>query len=229
MVAAMLGNYLPGKFGTLVRMTYFKKVYGLNFSQFGGIIGSRLLALFFQTAIWGILAILFQEKSLTIDSKYLLFCFVSMLLISLVFYFMPKFQFKEESNRIKRSFNNFMQGFNELRNRKIVFLKIMVLIFIQLCIVAARLNIVFDIMNINVSVSNLLLMAPVTTLVSFVNITPGSLGIREWMLGVISVATGINFKVGIFACTIDSVILMLCTFLFGTIALTYVFFRIKKL
>lgn len=229
MIAMMLGNYLPGKFGTLMRMTYFKKVHGLNYSKFGGIISSRLVALFFQTAMWGIAGIVFLEESLSIDSKYLLMCFTVMLLISIALFYMPRFEIENDSNRLFRSVNNFMRGFNELRNQKSILIKIMVLIFIQLSIVSARLYIVFDIMNIEIPINILLLMGPVTTLISFVNITPGSLGVREWVLGTISVVTGIEFKIGIFACTIDSVVLMVCTFIFGTISLAYVYLKVRRL
>lgn len=66
-----------------------------------------------------------------------------------------------------------------------------------------------------------------TTLISFLSLTPGNLGLREWAIGIISFASGVDFHNGIFAGTLDRAILMAITFILGSGSLAYVWNRIE--
>ena len=67
----------------------------------------------------------------------------------------------------------------------------------------------FPILGLQVSFINCLLLSIITDLLLFVNITPGGLGIREILVGLICSFTGISFNVGVLAAGIIRVAAMI--------------------
>ena len=102
------------------------------------------------------------------------------------------------------------------------------LVFAQYVFVSIRLFISFDAIGVQLPIWAYVMLVPTTSLISFLSLTPGNLGLREWVIGTISAAIGIDFRKGIFAGTIDRAILMGCTFLFGSLALVIVWLNIRK-
>jgi len=229
LVAMILGNYLPGRFGSLLRMQYFKKVHGLEYSKFGGIVGLRIVLLFVLTGVLGSIGLIGNGIANSDYNLPLLVCFLLMLIISVSIFLFPTPPKRQTDKRILKLWYNFLSGFEAIKTNKFIFRKLTLLVLLQFLVVSLRLYIVFDIIDVNISYWILLMMGPMTTLISFLNITPGNLGMREWAIGTISVISGINFQGGIFAGTIDRAVLMACTFLFGSFSLLYIVLKMKNL
>ena len=227
--ATILANYLPMRIGTIIRFQYFKKVHGIEYSRFGGIVVLRTLILIFATGLFGMVGLL----GLYIDTKQLnflfLFSFILMLFLPMLAYFIPKPGLSDNpEKKLHKLRKNLTLGFILIHSKHKLVVVIMLLLIIQFILLALRLYISFDVLQIELSIWLFLLLAPVSTLLAFITITPGNLGLREWIIGGVSVAAGYDFNNAIFAGSIDRVALISCTFLFGSFSAFYVWYKMNK-
>lgn len=228
-IAAIMGNYLPMRLGSLIKMRYFKKVYGLEYIKFVGVAGIRILIILMYCTVlssigliglklpqyvfvWILLGILNTIIFIVIGSK----------LIKLSYRLDLKNKF------IKTKIYEFLTAFEIIRSRPILFCQMSGLVMMQFATLAYRLSISFDIINVELSPWVLLILAPTTSIIQFLILTPGNLGLREWLIGVISYISGYNFSSGIFAGSVDRAILMMCTFILGSGPLVYVWIRATR-
>lgn len=228
LIAMVLGNYLPMRAGSLLRMQYLKQVHGLQYIKFGGIMAIRTLILFISTGILGCIGLVGLRLSGFPFNVYLLCVFISMVIISLGACLMPVPRAEKSDNFLLKLWSDLLSAFETIQSRPFLLCQVLGLILLQFTVLAIRLSITFDAIQVELSPWILLILAPMTTLISFLSLTPGSLGVREWAIGIISIASGIDFSSGIFAGTLDRAILMACTFIFGFASLVYIWIRIKN-
>jgi uncharacterized membrane protein YbhN (UPF0104 family) len=217
----ILCNHLPMRIGTILRFKYFKVVHNLEYSRFGGMMAVRGGMLLF-TAIFASLAALFSGYD--IDSNYRLLLVISaiILLSSLIFLCFSGINFKFKNQRIKKLSDAFFSAFQSIKNTPMSSIYIMLLMMVQFLLLAFRLSLCFKAMGMAISFSSLLVIAPTGIVLSFITISPGNLGLREWVMGVITSALGYDFGLAIFAGMIDRAVLTVLTFVFGFISYGYV-------
>jgi uncharacterized protein (TIRG00374 family) len=227
-VAAALGNYLPMRMGTLLRARYLKKLHGVHYITFTGMVGIRTLIFLASTGILGCIGMAGLKLSGTKINLAFLTIFICMAVFSLGLCLMRKPKMNNAKNSYIKAWSDFLTGFEAVWSSPIFLFQNIALVFLQYFLLAIRLFVVFDTFQIELSVWALIILAPTTTLITFVSLTPGSLGVREWAIGAISVLSGIDFQGGIFAGTIDRAVLMACTFIFGSFSLLYIWIRLKN-
>jgi hypothetical protein len=71
-------------------------------------------------------------------------------------------------------------------------------------------------------------LSPIATILAFINITPGNLGLREWVVGILSAGVGIAYAKRIFTASVDRAVLMLMTFTIGGLAAAIVVTRLGR-
>lgn len=226
-IATAIGNYIPMKMGTIIRMRYLKEIHGFNYTTFTGLVWIRALIFFLTAGLLGCIGIIGLRLSGAAVSFVLFYPFLMMLLISGGFFIVPIPKFGQFNSRYAKHFQNLLAGIDALKNNRLVFFLNMILVLTQYLLLAIRLYFSFQTVNVNLSLWALLVLAPTTTLITFISITPGSLGIREWVIGLLSFGTGVDFQNGIFAGTIDRAFLMGYTFTFGIFALIYIHHRLS--
>ncbi len=224
----ILANYLPMRIGTLLRFQYFKRVHQVEFVKLGGIFGLRLTILLCACFLL-VLPALSGLGVVSGSNDYLLalalFC---MLLLGLALLFACLKKSGQSDNPLLKKLNIFFSAFITLRKKPKLALLILFLLCLQLLMLGMRLYISFDAVNEPVSVWGILLIAPVTTLILFLSITPGNLAIREWIIGGLSTVAGFDFSKAVFAGSLDRAVLMACTFMVGSIGFIYVWSRVKR-
>ncbi len=102
------------------------------------------------------------------------------------------------------------------------------LIFAQLLLIAGRFYVSLTLLGSEVPPATLVLLGATATLVSFVSIVPGGLGLREVTMGYVTLATGHDFKVGLFAGVIDRAVLIGLLFTIGLASFVYVWRRLRQ-
>jgi hypothetical protein len=222
----MMGNYLPMRLGSLLRMRYFKKVYGLEYIKFVGVSGVRILIILLYCVILSSIGLIGLKLPQYLYVWILLGVFNTLIVIFIgsgLIRFAYRFELKNKF--IKTKITEFMTAFEILRSRPILFCQISGLVMMQFVTLAYRLSISFDIINVDLSPQVLLILAPTTGLIQFLILTPGNLGLREWLIGVLSHVSGYHFSSGIFAGSVDRAILMMCTFILGIGPLVYVWIK----
>lgn len=221
LVGSMLGNYLPMRVGTIIRMRFFKKKFDLDYMEFLGIMGVRTLLLFLMTSILGVIGItgLYlsgQKVHIAITGL-----FMVMTVFSVGLLFFPLHAIKNRKGSLGRLLDQLSAGHHILQTNLRIFWILALILSAQFIVLGLRLYLSFQAFGKELSVWAFLLIGPLGTLVSFVNLTPGNLGLREWIFGGLAGATGLDFQSGIFAGTLDRSVLMLLTFMIGPACLHY--------
>jgi uncharacterized membrane protein YbhN (UPF0104 family) len=228
-IAAMMGNYLPMRLGSLIKMRYFKKVYGLEYIKFVGVAGVRILIILLYCVVLSSIGLI----GLKLPQYFLVWILLGIfntLIIIVIGSSLIKllYRLKLKNEFIKTKVHEFLTTFEIIRSRPILFCQMSGLVMMQFVTLAYRLSISFDIINVELSPWVLLIIAPTTSLIQFLSLTPGNLGLREWLIGVLAHVSGYNFSSGIFAGSVDRAILMLCTFIMGSGPLVYVWIRATR-
>lgn len=226
--ATLMGNYLPMRIGSLIRFRYFKKVHGLNYLKFGGIVGLRTVILLTLAGLFGCIGAVGLASSGTSVGWNIYVVFVCMLLIPSLCFLTPLSKFLRRRNLTSGLLSDFLSSFVTIRRHPGTIFSLIGLLLLQNFILAARLYVSFDAVQVDITWWTFLILAPTTTILSFLSITPGNLALREWVIGILSAMAGYDFSSGVFAGTVDRAILLVTTFVFGTMGILFVAFRFKK-
>lgn len=220
MMGAALGNYLPMRVGTIVRMRYFKHVLGLEYSAFCSIFGVKLVLLLFGTGFFGCVALL----GLSLDRQIPLapwLLFASVLVCSLLSLFLPLPRMEGKTGFLSRLVTHLSSAQRDIGRNLNAFALLQLCILFQFAMIGVRLHLSFLVFGIEDSIWAYFLIGPVAALSTFVNITPGNLGVREWLIGVLATLGGFDFQSAVFAGTLDRGLMLILTFLFGGTGLMY--------
>ena len=218
-IAASMLNYLPMRVGTILQLRYLKVRHGVRYARFGSMTGVRLLLLVFSTAVLGLVGSLGMWLEGGRPSMMLVLVFSSMLTVSVVVFYLPLPIGAAPAGRLGRIWADFAHGVHEARSRRRLLSQVAGLILVHYLALAARMYLTFLAIGIEVSPWFLMILAPLTIVVSLTSLTMGALGIREGIIGYVSFATGHDFSAGIFAGADDRAVQLALTFSLGSVAL----------
>lgn len=228
LMAGGLANYLPMRIGTVIRMRFFKKAHQLDYSTFIGIMGVRTLLLLALTGLLGCAGLVGLGLTGKTMALPVMLAFAVMGLLPLLALFVPLSASVRSDTYRGRQFQRLAAAHGVLRANPAALWLLLSIMLAQFAVLSLRLLIAFQVFGLEVSVWALLLLGPVATLVTFASITPGSLGVREWIIGALAGMTGLDFQNGVFAGTLDRSVAMLLTFIVGPICLYYTLRKIQQ-
>ena len=218
--AVYLLNYVPMKFGTLFRANYLKKHYNLSFAHFGTFFMYLTLIMTFTAPMTGIIVLLSLCDIKLWPVQILSLVFIFFLVISFIFLFVPVSQIKGR-NKIIITINNFLKGRNDVIKDKKTLLFCAILMNINFVLGSIRPGIIYNSLGQNVHPAGFLILGAVGYFLMFITLTPGSIGIRELVLGAASVVIGVPMQVGIPAAMIDRAIAVTYSFVAGGLCAIY--------
>jgi hypothetical protein len=224
----ILGNYLPMRLGSVIRMRYFKKIHDLEYGRFVGITGVRTLILLFFSCLFVGIGLIWLKGSEPVVIWAFLGLLLGIMVVSAGALLIPTYGVDEPKNFFTRVLADFFSGFSILRSCPRLFWQLGGLVVVQFLMLAIRLRISFETIDVELTPSLLLILAPATTLVAFLSLTPGNIGLREWTIGVVAMASGLDFASSVFAATLDRGVLLACTFICGPGPLAYVWLRTTR-
>lgn len=220
-------NYLPMRVGTVLRGRYMKQVHGLRYARFGSVFGIRTVLLVCACGLLGTVGTvglwLFEGRIAWL----LLALFIGMALVSIaaLLFHLPRLE--ANGRRLPRIWNDFVDGFATARAEPRVSLAVLALILLQQLTLGLRLSIGFSAFQAQPSPWLLLLLAPLVMVVSFVAFTPGGLGIREAAIGYVTLATGYEFNLGLFAGSLDRAVVLVLTAVLGPPSFFHIWKRLR--
>ena len=221
LLASGLVNYLPMRLGTVIRMRFFKVRHAIDYSTFIGIAVVRSMLLLTLSGVFGCLALAGLSMTGMHVPVILVIALATAATFPLIFVFMAHKNLHCQQKNLKSIFKKLSYGYLALRGNSKHFWALVLITTIQFAVVSARLSIAFQAFGIGVSTWALFLLGPTATLLTFISITPGNLGLREWVIGSISGIAELGFKDGVFAGTLDRTVAMALSFLVGPICLYY--------
>lgn len=215
LIGTMFGNYLPMRVGTILRMRFFKKSYQIDYMTFIGIMVVRILLMVLVSSIFGIFGIAGQSINNPKVQHSLLGLFLLMAICSITILFLPLLKFEKRKGTLARLFEQLSTAYHLLSANLHCYFILTLIMLAQFFVLGLRLYIAFQAFDKVLSIWDLMLIGPLGTLVTFINFTPGNLGIREWVIGLMAGVTGVELHSGIFAGMLDRSVMMLLTFFLG--------------
>jgi len=219
--ATILLNYAPMKFGTLFRANYLKRHYGLSYAHFATFF---LYIMFLMTSTASIigLAVLAAIYGLGgYENKVLALVFATTIIGSLLFLFVP-LPIPGGQGRLRTALRNFLSGRSQVSKERKTILIATVYLVVNFFLAAVRLWIIYNSMGKSIHLGGCLILGALGFVVLFVALTPGSLGIRELVLGFGAVVLGMPLEVGILAAMIDRAIIISYAFVVGGICSVWI-------
>ena len=228
--ASVLGNHLPFRLGTIYRMHYLKKNFNVNYQQFGSIIVFRFLLLIVLTGMIGIVCvgyIYFTYHRFNIGFCLLMIGFVG---LPLGGYWLQKTYLSNRlpQNRFWNKFEVFNSSLGMFSENRALMFKTSLFILLQIIIFTFRFFVSSMLLNERVPLIVLFLMSPIAITTSLLVLTPGGIGFRETLLGIVSRLTGYGFESGIFMATVDRGVLIVATLIFGAISYLALYFAANQ-
>lgn len=222
--ASLLLNYAPMKFGTVFRANYLKRHYGLAYAHF---VTFFLYITFLITAIAAVigLTVLLVIYGLgERENKILAGVFAIAIISSLLFLFVP-LPIPTGQGWLSTTLRNFLSGRSQISKEKKTILKVAALLSVNFLLDAVRLWIIYSSMGKNIHVGGYLILGTIGFVVLFIGLTPGSLGIREFVLGFGATVVGMPLEVGVLAAVIDRAIIISYVFVTGGISMVWLWHK----
>jgi len=213
---ALLLNYAPMKLGTFFRADYLKRHYGLSYTGFA----SFFLYVTFLTsavaALTGLIVLLAFYGLKGYEGRILAAAFALTVAVSLSFLLVP-LPLPKGEGLIKETLKKFLAGRRQISKEKKTIFTIAAISAATFILTAIRLAVIYNSMGKNIRPAGLLILGTLDFVVVLASLTPGSLGIREIVLGSSAVVLGVPLEVGILAAMIDRAVLIGYVFIAGGI------------
>lgn len=226
--ATAFGNYLPMRAGAIVRARYMKAVHGFGYTRSGSIFGIRVVLMTTASGLLGLVGcvgVWLDGGRLSIE---LLLVFSGLLAICSVAFFRRPVGVQSDKTLLARTYTEFVSGFAALRNHPRNSLLELGLMLVQYGMLAVRFWLSMGALNAGASLWLLLVMAALAGLSSFIALTPGNLGVREALMGYVTVATGHDFDTGVFAGALDRLVVLTMVLVLGGVSFAVVSHRLRK-
>jgi hypothetical protein len=214
-VATIFGNYLPMRAGTLMRFEYVRLVHGVGYLRFGGLLGARSLILLWVAAaagLTGAVAMRIAGREPRIEAFLIFGVIVVLALLPLL---APVERLLPRRVRSLGAVADLTEGLALVRRNRRILAWYLAMVLLQLGFLTARLAVAFDAIGRHPPLWAYCFLSPIGTILSFINLTPGNLGLREWLVGILSSAVGLDYADGIFAASIDRGVLIVMTLAAG--------------
>jgi uncharacterized protein (TIRG00374 family) len=212
--AAMLLNYAPMKFGTLFRANYLKRHYGLAYSHFASFFLYITFLMAATSTALGLAILVAVYGLASYESKILAGVFAGTITCSVIFLLVPLPEPKGQG-RLSTVLRDFLSGRRQMAKDKKTILAAVALLAVNFLITACRLAIIYHSMGKDIHPAGYFILGALGFIVLFIALTPGSLGIRELVLGIGAVALGVPLEVGVLAAVVDRAIAMSYIFVVG--------------
>lgn len=212
--AATALNYAPMRFGTVFRAHFLKAHYGLSYTRF---VSFFLYITFLVTAIAtgvGFIGLVGWYSLERYESKIMAVCLAAISIgsVLLLFIHIPS---PKGTGRIATAMREFIVSRKELSKQWKLILTASGLLAVNFILTALITAVVYKSIGKEILPAGCLILGSLGYVVLFMSLTPGSLGVREAVLGFGAVVLGIPLEVGILAAMIDRAVAAVYSFTIG--------------
>lgn len=218
--AGQLLNHAPGQIGTIYRFEYLRRIHGLTISRAASGYGANLLLTVLSTGLLGLVATVLVSLNTGIGAPWLTTTFAGLVLVSAAAFFfdLPS---ARGNGIIARGWHGFRTGWSEILSHHRTALIVVSIELVKYAILALRMKISLSWIGVDEPYAFFLALGAVTGLVSFLALTPASIGIRELAIGVTAAALGVDFDLGLMGATLDRAVILVWVALVGGTGLLY--------
>jgi len=179
--ASFLNLVTPFRGWAWFRAWFMKKKYKLDYSHFASSLFWNYVVVFFVSSLLAILNFIYLYYKFWIFNILVFWIFVVLFIIfALIFFLWWKFYFKKE-NKITWKVNKVLKWWELISKDKILVLKLCLLQIINIFIGVFILCFLFSDIWLNIEFSKVFYISIISILSVFINITPWSIWITEWL------------------------------------------------
>ena len=200
--ALYLLSYLPFKGGTVFRAAYLKSRYGLTYKRFVVFYAYLTLLIMAAMSATALAALIALHSLAELPTRVVAMLLASILLVSLTALFAPLPTFRKEGPFVRllhrvASLRKEVSG-----NYRAISVSVL-LLSTNFLLAATRLGLIYASLGYEVHPADCIILGALAHTASFVNITPGALGVREAIIGAGAVVVGQPLELGILVGLID--------------------------
>lgn len=226
-VGSALLNYLPMNAGTLLKARILKKHRSLKYAHFVSVMGVTILITLLAGGILGLIATTVSGTVTRADGIVPGAFFLCSIIAPLVILHIPASVIEHHRGWVWTALRDLLTGWEQIRKNGLGLLVVFAVAVMKLLTIALRLWICFNAVGIKMTLLGSVMFAVVSNLLMLVNITPGSLGVRELLIAGIAQFTGFSFESGLFAASLDRLFALAFAVCAGLPSL--VVLRVKKM
>ncbi len=214
--AQALGNYLPLSGGVISNAAYLKVKKGLPITHFISYFAGDTILKIFIYSILGILFSFYLYIDQGIFNLPTSLLFLALIVLSLLI-FTIKLPSSLNRNKFTQKFLKLQDGLQEIKNHPKAMLLSSVIHILVLIILSARLKIIFNELDTEISLFAIFIMTMITNIIRVASIFPGNLGVRESIISILSKLYGVSASIGLVAAIIDRAVVIIVVFIMGVI------------
>lgn len=206
---------LPLRGGSAIRAIYMKKIHGQKYSHFiSSLIGNYVIILLVGSTI---ALITFTNLYLSKNIFNLPISLIFISIFTLTLYLSIGAKIPKFHNRFLNKINLVSEGWQQITKHPKVIPKLILNTTISFLIESLKIKLIFLALGHNLSLFESLYFATVSTLSSFINITPGSLGINEALFMISSTVLHIPPQLGLLVAIINRILNTVILLILGPI------------
>jgi uncharacterized membrane protein YbhN (UPF0104 family) len=216
---ATLLNYAPFNAGTLLRARALKRHRSLSYTNYIAMMSAQLIVLALASGVLGLVSLLGAD----LDRGVYAFAALCALAIlgSLVAFRIPPTLFGSGNGWFRERMQALLAGWQQIGREPRELLILSSAAIAKLVDVGLRFWIAFDALGMTVTLPAAVVFASVSSLMLLVNVIPGSLGVRELLVGALATVAGLGFTETVAAASVDRVASLIVAFGIGVPSLVY--------
>ncbi len=217
----MHNYYTPARGGMLLKAFYLKKSHDLQYSNFISLTAGAYLIGFFLASVSAVFFIILSFFLYQEFNKAVFFISIGLVTATVLLGFFSLYvRFSAVFKKIPRLYNFVLNVENGLlffkKNRRLL-IKILLLKFIFIVIMATKLYWAFKAIGVETNLLNILIVQSLVVFSMVLSLTPGNLGVREGIIGLLASMLGIPLKEAVLGAIVDRVVMMCVVIFLGLI------------
>ena len=206
--ASFLLNHLPLNAGLVVRAIVLRNEHALPYAAFLSLTMVNVLVNVAVSASCSVVLLALLVPHLDASVWTTMSILIALAVVSMLALYLPRSALTPltSSGFIARQLRAMSSATATMRGNGVAIGASAALALSKVVVLAVRLSICFDAVGSPVSPQLSCLLAAITLVMSVVNITPGNLGLRETMVGVVSAQLGTSLVIAMAAASIDRVV-----------------------
>lgn len=217
----MHNYYTPARWGMLLKAFYLKKSHDLQYSNFISLTAGAYLIGFFLASVSAVFFIILSFFLYQEFNKAVFFISIGLVNATVLLGFFSLYvRFSVVFKKIPRLYNfvlNVENGLLFFKHNRRLLIKILLLKFIFIVIMAIKLYWAFKAIGVETNLLNILIVQSLVVFSMVLSLTPGNLGVREGIIGLLASMLGIPLKEAVLGAIVDRVVMMCVVIFLGLI------------
>jgi uncharacterized protein (TIRG00374 family) len=217
----MHNYYTPARGGTVLKAFYLKKTHNLAYSKFISLTAGAYLLGFFLASLSAVFFILLSAVLYREFYETVFLISVGLVAGTLLAAFLSiRVRFSWIFKKIPRLYNfasNVEKGLFFFKKNKRLLLKVLIFKFLFIVIMAIKLYWAFKAIGVETNLVNILIVQSLVVFSMVLSITPGNLGVREGIIGLLASMLDIPLKQAVLGALVDRAVMMCIVIFLGLI------------